>query len=127
MLDTLNGASPYRVKRQNGTATRRPASFSFPLPRLVALCCLGALAFPEVMAAPPDLTKGTPKFTPHTDRTTNLGPTGMRGWMHYVSGDTSQSRQILVTEVAAEVTMSDSRGLTEVLETVSVILFDNEG
>lgn len=59
------------------------------------------LAAPHLVAAPPDLTAGG---SPDNTRTTNLGPTGMRGWIHHVNGggrsaDTSESRQILVTAV----------------------------
>lgn len=55
----------------------------------------------SLMAAPPDLTNGG---IPNNTRTTNLGPTGMRGWMYHVNGggrvsDTSESRQILVSAV----------------------------
>ncbi|HSP41421.1 MAG TPA: DUF6288 domain-containing protein, partial [Luteolibacter sp.] len=49
------------------------------------------------MAAPPDLTAGG---MPNNTRTTNLGPTGMRGWIYHVSGgNTGESRQIQITAV----------------------------
>jgi len=50
--------------------------------------------------AVPDLTKGEaiPERAGHT---WNLGPTGARGWMHSHRLETSQARQIAVTEVAA--------------------------
>ena len=55
-----------------------------------------------VQAAPPDLTNGG---VPDNTRTTNLGPTGMRGWVYHtnssVRADTSESRQIQVQIVAA--------------------------
>jgi hypothetical protein len=59
------------------------------------------LAATPLMAAPPDLTAGG---TPDNTRTSNLGPTGMRGWIYHVNGggrsaDTSESRQILVKAV----------------------------
>ena len=51
-------------------------------------------------AAPPDLTKGESK--PKTARQDwNLGPTGIRGWMYSNRLETSEARQILVTEVDA--------------------------
>ncbi len=50
------------------------------------------------MADPPDLTAGE---EPSNDVTTNLGPTGMRGWVYHEGKQdtTNLSRQILVTEV----------------------------
>jgi hypothetical protein len=55
------------------------------------------LAFSHLSAAPPDLTAGG---VPNNTRTTNLGPTGMRGWVYHVSGgNTGESRQIQVTAV----------------------------
>jgi len=52
------------------------------------------------MAAPPDLTSGgVPNESPA--KTINLGPTGLRGWIYHVKADTSESRQILLTEVDA--------------------------
>ena len=75
-------------------------SISSAVTLLAALTAL-ALAAPDAMAAPPDLTAGG---TPDNTRTTNLGPTGMRGWVYHVNGggrraDTSESRQILVKAV----------------------------
>ena len=49
-------------------------------------------------AQAPDLTNGG---TPNNEVTINLGATGMRGWVYHSKGDTSASRQILVTSVAA--------------------------
>jgi hypothetical protein len=52
------------------------------------------------LAAPPDLTAGGVPGS--NNRTFNLGPTGMRGWAYYLSGnqaDSSESRQILVSHV----------------------------
>ncbi len=53
------------------------------------------------IAAPPDLTDGGVR---NNNRTINLGPTGMRGWVYHVNqgqrrADTSESRQIQVTAV----------------------------
>lgn len=48
-------------------------------------------------ATPPDLTNGEP---PGDTITINLGPTGLRGWVHHVKADTSESRQILVKKVS---------------------------
>ncbi|MGB1130018.1 MAG: DUF6288 domain-containing protein [Haloferula sp.] len=53
-----------------------------------------------VLAAPPDLTSGgVPDEDPAI--TINLGPTGARGWVYHEKIDTSESRQILVTDVEA--------------------------
>jgi hypothetical protein len=49
------------------------------------------------LAEPPDLTDGG--VEPEDMITINLGPTGARGWVYHVKIDTSESRQILVTEV----------------------------
>jgi autotransporter-associated beta strand protein len=49
-------------------------------------------------AAPPDLINGG---VPGDTISTNLGPTGLRGWVHHVRDDSSESRQILVMSVAA--------------------------
>ncbi len=50
------------------------------------------------MAAPPDLTSGgVPDEDPAL--TSNLGPTGTRGWVYHDKSDASESRQILITEV----------------------------
>lgn len=55
-----------------------------------------------VQAAPPDQINGG---VPDTVRTSNLGPTGMRGWIYHRNdggrkADTSESRQILIVNVA---------------------------
>ncbi|MBT3293662.1 MAG: hypothetical protein HN919_16230 [Verrucomicrobia bacterium] len=66
----------------------------------VSVVVLGAVAVKGV-AAPPDLTAGG---TPTSTRTQNLGPTGMRGWVYattHAPDPTSESRQILVTEIDA--------------------------
>ncbi|BCX49354.1 hypothetical protein HAHE_32620 [Haloferula helveola] len=47
-------------------------------------------------AAPPDLTAGE---VPGDSITTNLGATGMRGWVYHVRNNTSESRQILIDSV----------------------------
>ena len=50
------------------------------------------------VAAPPDLTKGESKpKTAKQDWT--LGPTGLRGWIYTNKLETSEARQILITEV----------------------------
>ena len=56
-----------------------------------------AAAIPS-QAAPPDLTNGG---VPGDSTTTNLGATGMRGWVYHVGPKSDESRQILVTAVAA--------------------------
>ena len=50
-------------------------------------------------AAPPDFTKGEarPKMS---KQDWNLGPTGLRGWIYTNKLETSEARQILVTDVA---------------------------
>mgnify|MGYP001812246784 CR=1 FL=1 len=54
----------------------------------------------SALAAPPDLTSGgVPNEDPAI--TINLGPTGARGWVYHEKIDTSESRQILVTDVEA--------------------------
>ncbi|HSP41504.1 MAG TPA: DUF6288 domain-containing protein, partial [Luteolibacter sp.] len=70
---------------------------------LVAAFCLLTILASHAQAAPPDLTAGG---VPDNTRTTNLGPTGLRGWVYHVNSggrraDTSEARQILVTSVAA--------------------------
>ena len=69
----------------------------------LTIALLGAIGA-TAMAAPPDLTMGeAPVGDPagSTPKTINLGPTGLRGWVYHVKADTSESRQILVTEVDA--------------------------
>lgn len=60
------------------------------------LCALVFILAPAALASPPDLTNGETR-TDNGD--SNLGPTGMRGWIYQESADTTSSRQILVTEV----------------------------
>jgi hypothetical protein len=65
----------------------------------LALAGCGATA---AVAAPPDLTAGgTVPTTDAGSGTINLGATGMRGWVYHVNENSSESRQILVTAVAA--------------------------
>ena len=69
---------------------------------IAAFSILLGACLPAV-ANPPDLTDGG---TPDNSRTTNLGPTGVRGWVYHVNSggrraDSSEARQILVTNVAA--------------------------
>ncbi len=52
----------------------------------------------SAIAAPPDLTNGG---VPSSTVTTNLGPTGMRGWVYHQSIDSGESRQIQVQVVDA--------------------------
>ena len=47
-------------------------------------------------AAPPDLTNGG---VPADTISTNLGPTGLRGWVYHVREDSGESRQILIQAV----------------------------
>lgn len=55
-----------------------------------------AVKAPADQSAPPDLTLG---FKPDLSETYNLGPTGMRGWIHVKGGLTVASRQILVVTI----------------------------
>ncbi len=75
-----------------------PSRFKHRFPsRVLALVAL--LSGPmTVSAAPPDLTAGG---VPGDTLTTNLGPTGLRGWMYHVKINTGESRQIQVTAVDA--------------------------
>jgi hypothetical protein len=73
---------------------------SIPSACLAALTAL-LLTATHGLAVPPDLTAGG---VPNNTRTTNLGPTGMRGWVYHVnsggiSANTGESRQIQVTAV----------------------------
>ncbi len=64
--------------------------------------------------APPDLTAGGVRDPKHADF--NLGPTGARGWAWGRRGGSYSSRQILITEIAAD---SPASG---VLKTGDVVL-----
>jgi hypothetical protein len=73
----------------------------FAIIPVCAALAVSAFSF-AASANPPDMTAGqipdlkTGKF----NRTINLGPTGMRGWMYQERGaDTSKSRQVLVVAV----------------------------
>ncbi|RPG13843.1 MAG: acetylesterase [Phycisphaera sp. TMED9] len=71
---------------------------------LIVLAVMGGLLSTSVIAAPPskvsnpDFTKGEaiPEGATHD---WNLGPTGARGWMYSNKLETSEARQIMVTEV----------------------------
>lgn len=58
-----------------------------------------AAARQKSAATCPDLTKGGTKDETHD---WNLGPTGARGWIFGSKGNTGESRQILITSVAAD-------------------------
>ncbi len=69
------------------------------------LACVSSLLLivTVVAAAPlpnPDFTAGE-KIPPGADHDWNLGPTGLRGWMHSDRMETTTARQILVTRVDA--------------------------
>lgn len=94
-------------------APRPPIRFTgkpIPIPirwrDAVAALVLG-LACGDADAAPPDLTNGG---VPGDSITTNLGPTGLRGWVYHVSDNSAESRQIQITAVAAG---SPAAGLME--------------
>ncbi len=63
----------------------------------LAISLLLASGIPA-LAAPPDLTNGG---VPGDTISTNLGPTGLRGWVYHVREDSSESRQIQVKSVTA--------------------------
>src|SRR6476660_9573767 len=81
--------------------TRLSRSHGLPQAFLRSLCLYVTgmlISLSAVFAAPPDLTNGEAR----TDvGDSNLGPTGMRGWIYQEEADTTSSRQILVTEVDA--------------------------
>lgn len=60
-----------------------------------ALVLMGGTASAQ---SPPDLTSGG---VPGDTISSNLGPTGLRGWVYHVRENSSASRQIQVTSVAA--------------------------
>ncbi len=73
---------------------------AFPL---AMLSLMMLLTFPCSSRANPDFTAGGTRLN---NRTVNLGPTGMRGWVFHVNSgdrvaDTSTSRQILVMSAAS--------------------------
>jgi hypothetical protein len=95
-------------------------SLSFRCPTIAPLRLAVLLAFPAFLqAAPPDLTaagaiaalKTNANASPAYGETYNLGPTGLRGWIHLSGGSgnthgadgtmTGESRQILVTVASA--------------------------
>jgi hypothetical protein len=74
----------------------------------IAICLTALLALSmSVQAAPPDLTAPGVIATIDRGETYNLGPTGLRGWIHIGGGNgadgtiTTESRQILVTVASA--------------------------
>ena len=69
-----------------------------PYLRILLASLLGVLAAVRATAQVPDLTAGG---TPTSSQYTNLGPTGLRGWMYHSGTNTGSSRQILITSVAA--------------------------
>ena len=75
---------------------KRSTLLNAPIAWLASLCL--HLGLPKSDAAAPDLTNGG---VPGDTISSNLGPTGMRGWVHHVRDDSSESRQILVHSVAA--------------------------
>ncbi len=72
-----------------------------PLLTALAVLCIPVAALAQREPVPnPDFTKGEtiPERATHT---WNLGPTGARGWMHSDRLETTQARQILITQVEA--------------------------
>ena len=70
---------------------------------LMGILCLligtaGRLPAAEPAATPPDLTQGGKRDASHDWL---LGPTGARGWIYGSKGQTAESRQVLITAVAA--------------------------
>ena len=72
-----------------------PKGFSITAGLALALLMASSLF---LSAAPPDLTSGG---VPSSTITTNLGPTGLRGWVYHENIDTSASRQIQIQAVDA--------------------------
>lgn len=72
-----------------------------PLAGLAAgiAACIAIAAPPKKPVAIPDFTQGdaVPEGMTHD---WNLGPTGLRGWIHSNRMETSEARQILITKVA---------------------------
>jgi autotransporter-associated beta strand protein len=73
----------------------KPNGFSITAGLALALLMASSL---YVSAAPPDLTSGG---VSSSTITTNLGPTGLRGWVYHENIDTSASRQIQIQAVDA--------------------------
>ncbi len=66
---------------------------------LLSLACSFAMA--ADLPAPPDFTAGA-KLERNAPHDWNLGPTGARGWVYSAKGESTASRQILITGVAAD-------------------------
>lgn len=79
-----------------GTSIRLKA-LACALMALVVCAGDGMAAQKKGVATPPDFTKGGQKDESHD---WNLGPTGARGWLFGMKGQTFDARQILITEVA---------------------------
>ncbi len=82
---------------------------------LIRHACAGLLLAGTLTAAPkplpnPDFTKGE-TIPEGATKDWNLGATGARGWMHSHQLETTQARQVRITEVAAG---SPAEGLLEV-------------
>ncbi len=84
----------------NRLAIGAPFPMQLALALVVMLLPVGLSAAPPGSVENPDFTAGetVPEGATHD---WNLGPTGARGWMHSEKLETSQARQVLITEVEA--------------------------
>ena len=87
-----------------GRRSKQELLMTHSIRSIVLLVLLSTLSiWPErVESAPPipnpDFTAGE-RIPPGADHDWNLGPTGLRGWMHCDGMETDTARQIMVTEV----------------------------
>ena len=74
-------------------------------PVLRIACLAVAVAWASIASAAPKNTAPMPDFTQggkvpeDAKHDWNLGPTGLRGWIYFNNGATSDARQVLITEV----------------------------
>lgn len=80
--------------------------------RHVVAASILMLASGVLTAAPPDLTTGG---VPGDTISTNLGPTGLRGWVYHVKENSSESRQILIKSVAPGSPAADILAVNDVI------------
>jgi autotransporter-associated beta strand protein len=97
------GFPSHEIVRCRTSCHQKSMKSDLATPRCLLAALFLVLAAGTTAAAPPDLTAGG---VPDNTRTTNLGATGMRGWVYHVNSggrraDSSEARQILVTSVAS--------------------------
>jgi len=85
----------------NFPSKRKRPTTRLHLPRTLWVPFLAVVTLQAAKAQIPDLTAGDPIPASPTPLYINLGPTGLEGWMYRVGQQTTNSRQILVTSVAA--------------------------